>query len=340
MPISPTTYWMNQIVLSWWNYLWFLLLRQLPKRNVRKVTKIVSFSLIYFCFSYYFFTFKSNEERVLVQHHLLLFSKLHSLIIVSVFMLLAIFYFFLIIKGLKIIAVTKFSLQEAKSFSTWLLQRQGAFAQNRERWQIELSTSVMERQRLLKLVLGPEEEGCLGQILRVAEAKPRGTAAFPGGTLVGAAAGPEQAGGGRRCEALPVSAAVRGHRVLLPFLGDSPSSFLSSRGRCCSGQEVLDLEGGGLRPKKKAPLPRRERRPRVTAVRWCRSISGYSSWGDNGGLCEMLRCNVLFFTEMWLPRAFRKGAPLTIPKLGYFQCRWLSVVSVSPENKNYFEPSA
>lgn len=77
---------------------------------------------------------------MLVQHHLLLFSKLHSLIIVSVFMLLAIF-FFLIIKGLKIIAVTKFSLKEAKSFSTWLLQRQGAFAQNRQRWQIELGTS-------------------------------------------------------------------------------------------------------------------------------------------------------------------------------------------------------
>lgn len=51
-----------------------------------------------------------------------------------------------------------------------------------------------------------------------------------------------------------MSAAVRGPRVLLPVLGDSPSSFLSSRGQCCSGQEVLDLEGGGLCPEKKAPL--------------------------------------------------------------------------------------
>lgn len=43
-----------------------------------------------------------------------------------VFMLLAIF-FFLITKGLKIIAVTKFSLKEVKSLSVWprLFQLQG-----------------------------------------------------------------------------------------------------------------------------------------------------------------------------------------------------------------------
>lgn len=36
MPISPTTFWLSQIVLSW-NYLWFPLLRQLPKRMLGKV---------------------------------------------------------------------------------------------------------------------------------------------------------------------------------------------------------------------------------------------------------------------------------------------------------------
>lgn len=275
---------------------------------------------------------------MLVQHHLLLFSKLHSLIIVSVFMLLAIFYFFLIIKGLKIIAVTKFSLKEAKSFSTWLLQRQGAFAQNRERWQIELSTSVMERQRLLKLVLGPEEEGCLGQILRVAEAKPRGTAAFPGGTLVGAAAGPEQAGGGRRCEALPVSAAVLAFCSRSSGTARAPSSppvADAARGRRC----WISREGGCV-------LRRKPRCPGGNGGPASRRCGGAGASQDipRGEITVgSVKCSgVTFYSSQKFdfPRAFRNGAPLTIPKLGYFQCRWLSVVSVSPENKNYFEPSA
>jgi len=43
-------------------------------------------------------------------------------------MSLAIFFIIIIIKGLKIIAVTKFSLEEAKSFCIWprLLHRQEA----------------------------------------------------------------------------------------------------------------------------------------------------------------------------------------------------------------------
>lgn len=46
MPISPTTFWLSQIVLSW-NYLWFPLLRQLPKRMLGKVTEqFFSFSFV------------------------------------------------------------------------------------------------------------------------------------------------------------------------------------------------------------------------------------------------------------------------------------------------------
>lgn len=145
MPISPTTYWMNQIVLSWWNYLWFLLLRQLPKRNVRKVTKIVSFSLIYFCFFCYFSLSKSNKKCLLVKHHLLLLSKLHSLIIVSVCS--CCWQFFFVTKGLKIITKLLNSpwRGEISVYLARLVQPQGScFPAKVKRWQVELDIVVQD----------------------------------------------------------------------------------------------------------------------------------------------------------------------------------------------------
>lgn len=173
MPISPTTYWMSQIVLSWWNYLWFLLLRQLPKRNVRKVTKIVSFSLIYFRF-FYFFSLNQRRNVCLSPHWLLSVTFTHGYC-EPVFMLLAIFFFFYI-KGLKIIAVTKFSLEEIWSLSTWpgLFQVQGAICTamwRGGRWisiLLQFSIYLDDVKPLLKLIgsRGGRAASDLVQILR------------------------------------------------------------------------------------------------------------------------------------------------------------------------------
>lgn len=83
MPISPTTYWTNQTVLSWWNHLWFLL-RQLPKRNVRKViTKIVYFLFLFFCIFLSVCVLKWRGDCMPVKHCLLLLVD-SALVVVTV----------------------------------------------------------------------------------------------------------------------------------------------------------------------------------------------------------------------------------------------------------------
>lgn len=109
--------------------------------------------------------FKSNEKCLLVGHHWLLFRKLHSLVIVSVYSCRWQFFFFFITKGLKIIAVTKFSLKEVKSLSVWprLFQLQGDCGfSNVETGRADIVAVQCYQEdvnQLLKLMLCVEEEG-------------------------------------------------------------------------------------------------------------------------------------------------------------------------------------